>query len=116
MDYCEPILGLVLDNESEKAIKRIRAIPSFGNMLAGSITSGVFISLFANNNPPVASYNIVQADWKLYSEAMRAIPLITKRLVEREIDTMYWHYQMPGNRDHKHEKFWRGLKNGCKLQ
>ncbi len=116
MNDCVPIFGLVLDKESKEAIKRIRNIPLLGNMLAGSISSGVFANIFVNNNPPVASYNIIQADWNLYSEAMQAIPLITRRLVEREIDTMYWHYQMPGKYDHKHVKFWRGLRNGCKLQ
>ena len=116
MNECVPISGLVLDTESKEAIKRIRDIPRLGNMLAGSISSGVFANIFVNNNPPVASYNICQTDWKLYSEAMQGIPHITKRLVEREIDTMYWHYQMPGNYDYKHVKFWRGLKNGCKLQ
>jgi hypothetical protein len=48
------------------------------------------------------SYNITQTDWELYAEAMRAIPVITKSSMQKEIDLMLLHYYMPGIYDHKH--------------
>lgn len=115
MTQCSPIIGLHLDARSEAAIERIREKTQLGKVLSGALTAGVFSSIFTKNKAPVAGYNITQTDWQLYAEAINAVPTLTKRAIRQEIEIMLVHYQMPGNYDHNHVEFWRGLKNGCQL-
>ncbi|WP_341937931.1 hypothetical protein [Marinimicrobium sp. C2-29] len=115
MSQCPPIIGLNLDVESNEAIERIREKTQFGRMLGATLTAGVFNSIFTKSKAPVSGYNITQTDWRLYTEAINAIPTLTKRAIRQEIDMMLVHYQMPGKYDHNHVEFWRGLKNGCQI-
>ncbi len=115
MSQCPPIIGLELDEESQAAIDRIREKTRLGQLLGAAIAAGAFNSIFTKSRTPVTGYNITQTDWDLYAEAINAIPTITKRALKHEIELMLLHYQMPGNYDHKHVEFWRGLNNGCRL-
>ncbi len=115
MAQCPPIIGLHLDAESDAAIERLRKKTQFGRILSSILTAGAFNSIFTQSRAPVAGYNITQTDWQLYAEAINAIPTLAKRAIRQEIDMMLLHYQMPGNYDHNHVEFWRGLKNGCQL-
>lgn len=81
----------------------------FCDALAGVISIGVFSNIFTKSN---AAYNITQTDWILYSDAMRAIPIITKRAIEKEVENMIIHFQL--NYDRKQLNFWKGIYNGCK--
>jgi hypothetical protein len=111
MPKCEPIQGLVLDYESQEAIDRIKKINIFGDAHAGMISIGVFSSIFTRSNAAQASYNITQTDWILYAQAMNAVPIITKRAVEKEVEAIIVHYQL--HYDSKQLKFWEGIYSGC---
>lgn len=115
MAGCEPIIGLKLDAKSIEALERIKEKNRLGQILATTVTAGVFNSIFTKNKAPVVGYNITQTDWELYAEAMKAIPIITKSSIQKEIDLMLLHYYMPGKYDHKHVQFWKGMKNGCQF-
>lgn len=113
MADCGPIRGLKLDAAGQKAIARIKDNQQLGKLIGAVMTVGVFNSIFTKSQPPVAGYNITQTDWELYAKALRSLPVASARLVEREIDSMLLHYQMPGQHDNKQLKFWRAMKNGC---
>lgn len=116
MAQCQPIKGLKLDEKSQKALERIRKKPQLGKQLGGALSAGVFNSIFTKSRSPQAGYNITQTDWELYAEAMASIPTIVRRSMKKEMDLMFLHYQMPGNRDHKHLQFWRNMRNGCEMR
>lgn len=111
MKNCEPIVGLVLDRKSQAALQRINRKPMLGSALASTISGGVLANIFANNRPPQAAFSISQTDWTLYARSMRAIPAITKRAMEKEVELMVLHYQT--HFDRKLLKFWEGLYSGC---
>ncbi|WP_444932060.1 hypothetical protein ACJJIF_09940 [Microbulbifer sp. SSSA002] len=110
---CTTITGLNLDKASQSALDRIKEKKNIGNLLAATVTTGVFNSIFTKNKPPVAALNISQTDWELYSKAMASLPAIQKRAIQKEIDLMIIHYQM-GKYDHNHIQFWKGMKHACK--
>lgn len=110
---CSPITNLLLDNESKVALERIKTKQNLSKLLGTAISAGIFSSIFTKNKPPVAAFNITQTDWELYSKAMAALPIIQKRVIEKEIDLMILHYQM-GKYDYKHVQFWKGMKHACK--
>ena len=112
MPQCEPIQGLVLDKNSLDAIGRIKKKHVFGDALAGAISIGVFSNIFTRSNAAQSAYNITQTDWILYSDAMNAVPIITKRSVEQEVEGMIVHFQL--HYDRKQLKFWEGIYHGCK--
>jgi hypothetical protein len=43
---------------------------------------------------------------------MAAVPQITKRAVEKEVENMIIHYEMNYDRNHLH--FWKGIYDGCR--
>lgn len=114
MADCGPIIGLKLDQVSQKAIQQINDNGKVGKLIATVATLGVFNSIFTKNKAPVAGYNIMQTDWELYAKAMSSLPDATKVLVQKEIDAMILHYYIPSNHDNRHLKFWRAMKNGCR--
>ena len=109
---CTPITGLKLDKDSQLALERIKDKKNIGNLLAATVTVGVFNSIFTKNKSPVVGLNITQTDWELYSNAMSALPIIQKQVIKKEIEMMIIHYQM-GKYDHNHVQFWKGMKHGC---
>lgn len=112
MGQCETIVGLVLDKKSSDAIKRINDKKKYGNALAVMLSAGVFSSIFTKSNSLQASYNITQTDWVLYARAMKSVPAITKRAIEKEVELMIIDYQLKSNR--KLLSFWKGIYEGCK--
>ncbi len=112
MPKCETIYGLVLDEESLDAVEGIKKKRIYGNALASVISSGVFSNIFTRSNAPQAAYNITQTDWSLYADTMKAVPMITRRAIQKEVEHMIVHYQL--HYDRKHLKFWEGIYNGCK--
>jgi len=115
MTLCNDVEALKLDHKSLEAIERIRETTRAGKALSAAMTAGVFNSIFSKNSkPPITGYNITQTDWSLYGEAMNALPVIVRNRVRQEINLILVHYQMPGNYDHKHVQFWKGMKDGCK--
>lgn len=112
MNKCVPLNNVKLDIISQKALKTIRDKKNAGDMLAATVTVGVFSSIFTKSNPPQAAFNITQTDWSLYTKAMKAVPVITKRAIEKEVEFMILHYQLHNNP--KLLQFWQGVYSGCK--
>ena len=111
MNTCKPIPELQLDDDSLQSLKRIQKKITSGKFLATAVSVGVFSNIFTKNNLPVASYNVTQTDWVLYTQAMKAVPVIIKTAVRQEIEQMVVNYQL--NYNHKHLLFWKGMYDGC---
>lgn len=112
MSNCGPIIGLVLDSTSRQALEKISQKHKYGNALAAALSTGVLANIFVKNSAPQAAFNITQTDWDLYARSMSAVPQITKRAVEREVENMIIHYEL--NYDRQHLLFWKGIHNGCR--
>jgi hypothetical protein len=111
MSQCEPIFSLVLDDKSRNTLESIKKKHAFGGALAGVVTLGVVSNIFTNSNSAQAAYNISHTDWVLYANAMKAVPVITRRAIEKDVEQMIVHYKI--NYDRKHLKFWEGIYSGC---
>ncbi len=72
---------------------------------------GVISSIFTKSSTPFVAYNITQTDWDTYAQAMKFVPLITKVVVQKEIELMQLHYEL--HYDYQHVLFWKGMRNGC---
>jgi len=114
MGKCQDIPGLRLDTYSRDVIKRISQKRSFGKLLAGAISLGVFNSIFTKSGPKNAMYNITQTDWELLAKALKSTQIITDAVIRREMQFAYLHYQYPDSYDYKLSLFWKGMLNGCK--
>lgn len=57
MADCGPIIGLKLDQVSQKAIQQINDNGKVGKLIVTVTTMGVFNSIFTKNKAPVAGYN-----------------------------------------------------------
>lgn len=53
MPICTPILAFKIDERSLAALKRIESKTKLGKLLAATITTGIFNSIFTKNKPPV---------------------------------------------------------------
>ncbi len=111
MSRCKPILGLKLDDESKKAIAHIKKKTNLGKALGVAISVGVISNIFTKSNFPVAALNITQTEWGLFAEAMKSIPAITNRAIQKDVEDMIIYYNL--NYNSKHLRFWEGLYNGC---
>jgi hypothetical protein len=111
MSDCKPIPGLILDDESYQALRRIKKTITSGKFLATAVSVGVFSNIFTKNNVALASYNVTQTDWVLYAQSMKAIPIIVKTTIRKEIEQMVINYQL--NYSRKHLLFWKGMYDGC---
>ena len=114
MGACKAIQGLRLDTFSLEKVRRISDIRTFGKLLAGGISLGVFSSIFTKSGPKTAAFNITQTDWKLFAEAVKSTQIITDAAIKREMQFAYLHYQYPDTYDYKLSLFWKGMLDGCK--
>lgn len=62
MGKCQAIPALKLDEHSRRVIHRITEKRNFGKLLAGTLSIGVFSSIFTKSGPKTAMYNITQTD------------------------------------------------------
>jgi len=111
MSDCKPIPSHILDDDSLQSLKRIKKIITSGKFLAKTVSVGVFSNIFTKNNVSLASYNVTQTDWVLYAQSMKAVPIIVKTTIRKEIERMIMNYQL--NYSHKHLLFWKGMYDGC---
>ena len=97
MNRCRSFIGLKFDKDSLEAIKRISLKQQAAMVLHTSVSLGAFSSIFITRPLPKVLHNITQADWENYAKAIKAIPIITKRFINLEIDLMILKYQSENN-------------------
>jgi hypothetical protein len=67
MKACEPIIGLILDPPSRRALERISQKHKYGNALASALSAGELANIFVKSSALQAAFNITQTDWDLYA-------------------------------------------------
>ena len=108
---CPTLEGLRFDAQSQEGIRRIRRIYDLSDMLAAALGVGVFVNIFAGSSVPEAAYNIYGTDWRLFSEAVSAIPAIQRRAIRTEAVNQAWiHQNSPTQR-----RFWEAIADGCRI-
>lgn len=112
MALCEPVQGLVFDEKSKEALAKINQRKEFSAYLSTALSVGMVSSIFTKSNLPTASYNITQADWGLYKQAVGAIPKVARESIVKDAVGMQLHYMMANER--KLASFWEGIANGCR--
>jgi len=112
MNECKIIYGLKLDSKSQKTIKRINDRTNAGKALGVALSVGVFSNIFTRSSAAQVPLNIQQTDWILYTNAMKAVPIITKRAIQTDIEMMIIEYELNYNRELL--DFWKGMYHGCK--
>ncbi len=108
---CPDISMLRFSQAGEAAIEDIKRIQGSANALAGMLSSSVLLKIFTGHRIQLqgSAHNIVQKDWELWAQAMRAVP----NMVSREINRIAQEQVMqPLAMDER--SFWRAVADGCR--
>lgn len=106
MNYPE-FHDLVFDEESKRAIERIRRIPRLATAFARALAGGVFVTIFVGSGPLGAAFNILTTDWKALAEAMLAVPAIARNRMAWEASEQWIRTQSEGNTELS--RFWKTI-------
>lgn len=105
---CPSIDGLVLDEDSKRALEEIRHKAKLAKFLGGATAVGVLANILNTRQPMMMSYNIYQTDYQNFAKAMVSVPVIYRKVVEN-IASM----QDLRNIDYKQRVFWKAVREGC---
>lgn len=106
---CPDIGKITFSQSSKAAIKEIRRIDGLSSALSTFIAGGTFATIFLGNKAVESTYSLYTTDFKKMSEAMSAIPKITRELIEKKAGMMLLRTK---NREEK--LFWNAMYMGCK--
>ena len=109
---CPEITDLRFSASGIKAIEDIRRKQSLGKALIVLIGSSVLVNIFVGRTgvegPLAAAYNIKQADWSAWPQAMVSVgPMLSEQI--RMIAFDEYNKQHSG----KEREFWGAVMNGC---
>lgn len=108
---CPDISMLRFSDQSKKAIERIKQIQGAANVLSSMLGGSVLLKIFAGHRIQLqgSAHNIVQKDWELWAQAMRAVP----NMVSREINIIAQEQAMQSLAMDE-RNFWRAVADGCR--
>ena len=109
---CPKIIGLRLDQRSREGIERIRKAQQLSDRLAVAIGAGTVTTLFAKSTAPETAYNVMDTDWRLFTQALVAIPAISRERLKQEAALQILDHAG----DPKQRTFWQAVHGGCKLR
>lgn len=107
---CPNIGEIKFSQISLDAIEEIRSKKAFGNALIVVIGAGTFANIFVGNGPVEATYSLYATDFEAMGKSMAAVPLITKKSIERVADMTWLSVS-----NHKERQFWAAVSSGCKV-
>ena len=107
---CPNIGEIKFSTRSLDAIEEIKRIKQFSNMLASAMSGGVVVNIFLGNDLTKASYSLYSTDFEVFSQAMMAVPKVTRKLIENAADRAWL-----DTSNHKEQQFWRAISNGCSI-
>lgn len=107
---CPDISMLIFSHSSEAAIKEINRIQGLGNLLASVMAGSVLLEIFTGYHMQVqgTAHKIVQKDWKLWAQAMRAVP----NIVSRRIYLIAFEQTQKSTATDERQ-FWTAVMEGC---
>jgi hypothetical protein len=118
---CIPIEGLVFDQKSLDAIKKIKEFRIRTQLATTLLGGNIILSLFAGKGLPASTdkvWTITQTDWKGYADGMASIPKYYQSEVKKFAELMWYDYATGSGGSHtgqnrKLEQFWQGVADGC---
>ena len=107
---CPDISMLRFSRSSETAIEQIKQVQSAGNLLASALAGSALLKIFTGHRVQVqgSAHNIIQKDWDLWAQAMRAVPLSVNR---RILNIASMQLLNPNPADER--QFWEAVVYGC---
>lgn len=109
---CPEITDLTFSPSGVKAIEEIRRKQGLGKALMVLIGSSVLVNIFAGRTgaegPLAATYNITQADWSAWPQAMVSVGAV----LSEQIRMIAFDEYNKGHSGKEHE-FWKAVMNGC---
>ncbi len=110
MTQCPDISMLRFSRSGEAAIEEIKQVQSAGNFLARVLTGSTLLKIFTGHRIQVqgSAHNIIQKDWALWAQAMRAVPLSINR---RILNIANMQLLNPTATDER--QFWEAVAYGC---
>ena len=107
---CPSIDGITFNARSKEAINAIRRKKRVGKVMNPVIGAGTLVNIFAGNHPIEATYNLSSTDFRAMSQAMLAVPQITRNAIRQEAE-LAWYYSS----NSKEKIFWNAVIRGCRL-
>jgi hypothetical protein len=112
---CPRIDGLVFNEESIKAIEKIKAMRDNRKYLEKFLVGGTFVSIFTGSGPLQASYGVASTDWYYLAQALRAAPTFVRDRIRLQAEIMVVRLQGARQPDNKQLQFWMAVANGCEI-
>ena len=106
---CPSIEGLVLDEESKRAIDEIRQKGRLAEYIGVMSAAGVVANILNSRQPSMVSYNIYQTDYQSFAKAMASVPTLYKRVVENIASLQ----ELRSHNNYKQMVFWKAVREGC---
>lgn len=107
---CPNIGEIKFSQTSIDAIEEIKRKKELGNALIKVIGMGTVANIFVGNKMVEASYSLYSTDFEAMAKGMGAIPLITRKSIERVADMAWLNVS-----NHKEKQFWAAVSSGCKI-
>ncbi|MCF6210563.1 MAG: hypothetical protein L3J88_03455 [Gammaproteobacteria bacterium] len=110
MTQCPDISMLRFSHSGQTAIEEINRVQKSGNMLTRVLGSSVLLKIFTGHRIQLqgSAHNIVQKDWELWAQALRAVPIFLNRRIR---DVARKVLLKPLTTDEK--QFWEAVADGC---
>jgi len=107
---CPNIQHIKFSTDSLKALDEIKRIKQLSVLLSSSMVSGTLSTIFLGANSLTTTYSVYSADFDSLTRALKAVPIITRTLIERIAGETYLSLT-----DYKEKKFWKAVYLGCKV-
>ena len=109
---CPEITDLTFSASGIKAIEEIRRKQRLGKglivLIGSSVLVNIFVGMHGIEKPLSAAWNIKQADWEAWPQAMVSVgPMLREQIQMIAFDE--YHKQHTG----KEHEFWKAVMNGC---
>lgn len=110
MTQCPDISMLRFSRSGETAIEEVKQVQSAGHFLAGVLTGSALLKIFTGHRIQVqgSAHNIIQKNWALWAQVMRAVPTFLNRRI-RDIARKV--LLKPLTTDER--QFWEAIVDGC---
>ena len=107
---CPTIQHITFSKQSKESLDEIKRIKSLSNLLSTFLVSGTFSNIFLGANSATATYSIYSTDFEALTRAMRAVPVLTRSLIEKIAGRTHMTLTNP-----KEKKFWKAVYLGCEV-
>jgi len=107
---CPTIQHITFSKQSKESLNEIKRLKNLSNLLSTFLVSGTLSTIFLGANSATATYSIYSTDFVTLTRAMRAVPVLTRSLIEKTAGRTHMSVTNP-----KEKQFWKAVYLGCKV-